>query len=201
MISSILGVSVYREGSSRGGPAPPFLTLPSNGALLLWWSQASSHSASVMGHHSLGAPHATSIQPTLVLSLVLTSKAWTSAPRPRLSVSGCSVLGGGTDHLCGSLLLLPQTGCCAFVWGFEVPPPSQLISLPVRGLPGCRFLSPYADTSQECWSRPEFFFFPTSLSFSFCSTQSCGGVFFCPFWKSEAFQHSLDTRIYWWDSF
>ena len=37
--------------------------------------------------------------------------------------------------LCVSLLSLPQSSCCTFLWGFEFPSRSWLIFLPVRCLP------------------------------------------------------------------
>ena len=65
-----------------------------------------------------------------------------------------------------SLLCPPQSSCCDFLWGFEVPP-SYLISLSVRWLP-------------RLWVP---FLFRSSLSgvlvlswlFPFCSTHLCGG--------------------------
>ena len=165
-----LRVCVHREGSSYGGPAPPPLTLLSNGALLLWWSQASSHSALVMGHHSLGAPHAVFIQPTLVLSLALTSKAWTSAPPEclrqwcagqwhwssvRLSASPSS-----DQLLCFSLRLWGASSIPADFPASQGPPRVQIPFLLHRCFSGVLVTS---------W----ILFFPY-LSFSFCSTQSCG---------------------------
>ena len=63
-------------------PAPPPLTLPNNGALLLLWvplpwrstAQPVDTNASPMAHYSL-APQAVPTQPTPVLSLGLTSRA------------------------------------------------------------------------------------------------------------------------------
>ena len=43
------------------------------------------------------------------------------------------------------------------------------------GFPGFRFLSSFPAPSQECQSHPFFLFFLSSLSFSLCSTQLCGG--------------------------
>lgn len=60
-------------------------------------------------------------------------------PSPCPRVSGCGVLGSGTDGLCDSLSLLhpPLTCCCPFLWSFEAPPrpPCRLISLSVRWSP------------------------------------------------------------------
>ena len=184
---------------SCGGPAPPFLTLPSNGALLLWWSQASSHSASVMGHHSLGAPpcyfhtaNPSSFPGTDFQSLNL-SPTWVSQA-----------------VVCWAVALII---CAALCFSF-LRPVAVLFSEALRRLLHPSWFPCQSGASQGADSFPLMqillrsvgrvlnSFFPTSLSFPFCSTQSCGRfLFFRPFWKSEIFQHSLDMSIYWWDSF
>ena len=88
---------------------------------------------------------------------------------------GCGAFSIGTDCLYGSLLLCsPPTGFCAFLPGFEAPPPSQLISQSVRCFPGCWFLYHSSLSAMLVLSWFLFFSF-SSLSFPFCATQLHGG--------------------------
>ena len=73
----------------------------------------------------------------------------------------------GTDGLCSSLSAFPfSVQLLCFSQGFEVPClgwfPCQL-----SGFPGCSFLSSFTSPSQECWSHPDSFFFPSFLSLFF----------------------------------
>ena len=90
-----------------------------------------------------------------------------------LPTSQAIVTGAATPMVCEALSFLcpPQSGCCAFLQGFEVPL-SQLASLSVRWPSGYGFLSSFIAPSQECWSPPDSFNFSLlSLSiFTFCST-------------------------------
>ena len=116
-------------------------------------------------HHFL-APQAISTQPTLVLSLELTSRPWVSVPSPHPSISGWWYHWFGCPSLCFALLRL------------AIAPFSEALRFPlhlswscqVGGLSGSRFLSSFTAPSQvlvPSW----FLFFPLlSLFFSFCST-------------------------------
>ena len=108
-------------------------------------------------------PHSQSLS-----SLCFISKALVKASKKTVYTHGCTYQAGEcrTAALTISLplLWLPQTGCCIFLWGFEAPLLSQLISLPVRGFPGYRNISSFTAPSQEHRSHPNsflFFFFPT----------------------------------------
>ena len=124
---------------------PSSFALPNNGDLLLLWAQASSQFPLTLGSPLLS--HETSLlSPSGCLHIAspsllprTDSKAWFSGPSylhwpPPLSVSGCSVL--DQWDWCSSLsLLCPlQSGCWAFLWGFEFPP-FWVISQPVRWFP------------------------------------------------------------------
>ena len=100
-----------REKSSYDSPALLPLTLPNNGALLLWWARPPP-SLLQLWHTTLGLPQAVSTQLVLVISLELTSGDLSLAPSPCLSVSGCDAPGG-----CNSLSLLcpPQPSCFTFL--------------------------------------------------------------------------------------
>ena len=67
--------------------------------------------------HCFLAPQAVSIQPTIVLPLELTSKAWVSVPSPCPSISACGIWGVVVLMVCVGLFLLclPQSGCYAFL--------------------------------------------------------------------------------------
>ena len=90
---------------------------------------------------SLPSTQAVSLQPTAVLSLCLLSKPHVPAPSPHLHqwthISGWGTQGCGTDHLCRShsVLLVTDQLLCSPLIAPEAPLLSQLISLPVRGLP------------------------------------------------------------------
>ena len=135
------------------------------------------------------------IQPNLVLSLALTLEAWALAPKPCPSVSDYSVVGYATDHLCSSLLFLPQTGCCAL--RLQGSSSSPAFSHASQGdLPGADsffFHSCFLGVLVPSW----ILFF----SYLFFSLLLCTVMwrFSCPFWKSEVFcQYSVDVL---WESF
>ena len=144
---------------------PTPLLHPSNGDLLLWWAQVSSHTPLAVVHGSLAPSeffHTVNASPLYFPSLQV------SVPSPQTSVSGSGAPGGGTNHLSFSLLCPLQTSYCTFFQGFKDASPSRLIYLS-GGLPRCRFLSTFTAPSQECWSCPD------SSFFFFCATQLCGG--------------------------
>ena len=180
-----------------GGPAPPLLAIPKNGALLLLQVQAMSHVSLAVPLHSpahcasLLSPQAISTQPTLNLSLELTSKSWISAPAQPKCLRLCC-LGTVAPMVCKafSLLCPPQSSCCTFLWGFESPPPSQLFSPLIRSPPSVQasffFHSSLSGVLVPFWFWFLFFFPPLyslslSLSFSF-ALPSYEGVFLALFW-------------------
>lgn len=72
-----------------------------------------------------------------------------------------------------------------------VSPPFQLMSLLVKGLQVCGFLSSFMAPSQECWSYPDSLFFFSllflSLSFFFLLFYPVMRKISCSFWNSEVF--------------
>ena len=118
-----------------------------------------------------GWPHP---QPNLVLSLELTFRALVSVPSPAW-VSQAVVSGPVVQMICVALTLLyPQSNCCLFLGDFDIPP-SQLISPSLDCLPSVRvpFLFHSSLTGVLVPSHPDSFCI--SFSFSFYSTQLCGG--------------------------
>ena len=152
--------------------APCFSCGPRTPLILTWLWHSDPQPVS---HNSL-TPQAVSTQPTLVLSMELTSEVWLSPPSPCLSASGCDVLSGGIDGLCGSL-------CFAFlslaaVIFFE----SLIFSLfsdwsphQLGGFPGYRFLSSLTAPSQRCRSSDSFYSF-LFFCLSLFPTQLCWGL-------------------------
>ena len=138
-------------------PSPSHCSLPSSGALLLWWAQAfSCTSCGTLLLASSGSFHTANPSPLPEL----TSKAWVSVPSYRLSVPGCGIPVDGTDGLCGSLcfaLLSPPN--------FEAPPPSWLVSPSVRWPPRVRIPFLFHSSISEVLVPTWFPFFSFSLSF------------------------------------
>ena len=68
-----------------------------------------------------------------------------------------------------SLLCLPQSGCCAFLWSFEIPLPSQLISLQYRWPPRMKIPFIFHNSLSGGLVPPWFLFslLPLYLFFSF----------------------------------
>ena len=92
-------------------------------------------------------------------------------PHWQTQVSGLGVL-GGTDCAVLPLLWLQQTSRCTLLQGSEAPPPSQLITPPVRGLP--RVQEPFLFHSSLPGAQvPSQFFFLLSYSVTW--------RFSCPF--------------------
>ena len=138
---------VHREISSYGGPT----TSPASRNLQQWCLPSLAGPGLLL--HSLGCgiplpKPPVSTQPALALSPEVTSKVQVSGSSSNLNVSGCGVLGGGTNGLRGLLSALPsQTSCWAFLQGFEAPLPSELIFPSVRWLSTVRFLSSFTAPS------------------------------------------------------
>ena len=168
----------HRERSSCISPAPR-LTLPNMVPCFYGSPRPPPKGVLAVAHYSLaclGCLHTANRS----LLLGLTSKAIVSAPSPRLSVSGRGVLGSCAFislslSLSLSLICPPQTSFCAFSQGFQVPPLSHLISLPVRGLP--LFHGSFLGVQL----LPSFLFLTSPLSFSFLSVLPGYMEVFLPF--------------------
>ena len=73
-----------------------------------------------------------------------------------------------TDVLCGSLSALSaQSSCCIFLWSFQAPQGTQLISPSVRCLPRVWVIFLIYISLSGCLSCPDFFFSLLSLSLFF----------------------------------
>ena len=136
--------------------APCFSCWPRHPSTIpqLWYS-----SPQPVVYYSL-ALQVVSTQLTLVLSWELTARACLSAQPPpkhlRLWCPGAFAL-----MVCVALSLLcaPLSGWCTFLWGFEIPSSSWLISHQLGGLPVWGLISSFTAASQEWWSHPDSFFF------------------------------------------
>ena len=115
------------------------------------------------------------------------SEAWASEPSPCLSVSDYDVQGGGTFVHMALSLHLPQTGCCAFLWGFEALSLYWLISSSISWPPSVQvpFLFHSSLSGVLIPSRPDFFLFFFSLSHFFPWFYQVMWRYSCPICKSE----------------
>lgn len=119
------------------------------------------------------SPSGCPMQPTLLLSLELTSEPEFQHPALTLASQAVVSRGSSINDFCIflSLLCLPQSNCCVCPGTLGLPFHLSWAFLQLRGLRGSRFLSSFTAPSQECWSLPDSLLFsPFSLSFSFCST-------------------------------
>ena len=153
----------------------PSPRVPNNGALPLWQAQASSEWPSVA---TLQLLQAVSMQPTLVLSLGLTTETWISAPSPcphqqmsglRLQSAGGVVLTFCAGH---SPFCPLHIGCCALLWGSKAPLHLDRSPRQWGAFPGWRNLSSFTAPSLRHRCPPGFFFF---FPFFFCPTWVRGG--------------------------
>ena len=131
-----------RERYSYGSPTPPCLPLPNNGALPLLWAWGSFLTAVILCSPACGAPlprpsgclHTANTSPvprTDLWSLGLSAQS----PPKYLRLWFLGWWYRRSVRLSLSLLCPPQSSCCAFLWGFDVPSLSWLISLSVRWPP------------------------------------------------------------------
>lgn len=134
------------------------------------------------------SPSGVSTQPTLVLSLELTSRAQVSVPSPCLSISGCAVQ-GGMQMICAALsLLCPLQSAAVLLGDFEAPP-SQLISPSVRWL--TRVWVPFLFNSSFSSVLVLYWFL---FSLSFLLFYPVMWRVSCPLWRFKVFfQHPADV--------
>ena len=127
---------------------------PNNGTLLLWRALASSHTPSAVAHHTItpsGCFYAANHSPFPRSDLHILSVS--------IQTPGCGALGSGTNHLWGPLSIVPSSDSCyAFLQGFEAPPLSRLIFLPVRGPPNMWKPFLFHSSLPGCWSHPDSFY-------------------------------------------
>jgi len=136
-------------------------------------------------HHSL-APQAVYTQPTLVLSLELTSRTWISAPSPIQASQAVVFRGRWSVQLSFSFVLLSPS---AALFSKALKSLSQVISPSIRWLQRVWvpffFQSSFSEVLVLSWFLPSL---SLSLFFVFCSTQLYmkGFLLFFGDWRSSA---------------
>ena len=138
-------------------------------------------------------PQAVSTQPPLVLSLGLSTKSKPHHPAPA-QVSQVVVLWAVVPIVCSAFSPLwpPQTGCCAFLQGFEAPPLYWLITLLVRGLPSVQIPFLFHSSLPGVLILSRLLFLSSlSLFLFFLLSYLVMWRFSCPFGKSEVFCQGL----------